>query len=93
MSYRPGELINWEKIITDSFGITIPLIEFNTIKSACDSSVSDDPSRPEDEEDEDAAEDPFRWIGVVSAKGHSPRKYHPYVVTRYIPCSVYLGPC
>ncbi|TEB26708.1 hypothetical protein FA13DRAFT_1776774 [Coprinellus micaceus] len=78
----PGELINWEKLITDSFGITIPLIEFNTIKSACDSSVSDDPSRPEDEEDEDAAEDPFRWIGVVSAKGHSPRKYHPYVVTR-----------
>ena len=78
-----GELINWERLITDSFGITIPLIEFNTIKSACDKPSSDDPSRPRDEEEEDAAEDPFRWIGVVSAKGHSPRKYHPYIITRY----------
>ncbi|KAJ3520164.1 hypothetical protein NMY22_g12871 [Coprinellus aureogranulatus] len=73
-----GELISWEKLITDSYGLSIPLIEFNPIKSACQKDHVD----PEVDEDEETMNDPFKWIGVVTAKGHSPRKYHPYVITR-----------
>ena len=83
----------------DSFGVSIPLLEFANLHSRCtgadgdavDAEPSDTPeseSSDEDEEDEDSEKGApprvFRKFGFTTTTGKSALESHPYLITRFV---------
>jgi hypothetical protein len=62
--------------VTDSYGVTVPLIDFHPIKSSCGKNFVEQTKG--DAEDDGAGREAI----FVTTHGKSPLDYHPYVITR-----------
>jgi hypothetical protein len=83
----------------DSFGVSIPLLEFNNLHSRCAGAVDAQPSDTtesessgEEEEEEEDKEDSgtggpsrvFRKLGFTTTTGKPLLESHPYIITRFV---------
>ncbi|KAJ2919112.1 hypothetical protein MD484_g1294, partial [Candolleomyces efflorescens] len=66
---------NPRDFFADSYGVTVPLIDFHPIKSSCGKSF-------EEHTEEHVADTAGRESIFVTTDGKSPLAYHPYVITR-----------
>ncbi|KAF6754770.1 hypothetical protein DFP72DRAFT_898713 [Ephemerocybe angulata] len=80
----PGEVRTTVNEALDSFGISIPLIDFHPIKSTCGGTKATQTSDNETESGESTEEETFHLgkSDVETTKGRKVLKAHPYVVTR-----------